>query len=442
MWVESEAGAGEARISGVRWGRVGYYDQLLSRAGVGRRRPEVGAIRLRILGPLSLVVDGGPVKAGGPRDQVVLAMLAMRANRVVSFEQLIDAVWEDAPPSSARGQVQTSISALRKLLAEAGLPDAIKTRSSGYVLEVARGDLDSAGFAAMVAAAHRQAADGQAEAASETLRDALGLWRGPALDGLGSDLVRNGAAVLDEARLTAAEERFRLELELGRHAAVVGELRALLVEHRWRERLYGYLMLALYRTGRQADALEVFRRARAVLVAEVGIEPGHELQELERAVLRKDRSLDLRAGVEAAEETTAAPRQLPGAVADFVGREAQIADMVGFLTGDGVRYAVPVVVVSGRAGVGKTALAVRVAHEVGRVFGDGHVYLDLRGDDPPAALAARVLRALGVAAVPTDRGTSSDGFRARWSLGHARSATDRCLPIHATPTCDTFSIFA
>jgi DNA-binding SARP family transcriptional activator len=334
-------------------------------------------------------------------------MLALRANRVVSVDQLIDVVWGDDPPASSRGQVQTSISALRKLLGDAGLPEAIKTRPSGYVLEVAEEDLDSAQFNALVGTAHRQAADGHPDTAAETLNSALNLWRGPALDGVHSDLVRNAAAVLEEARLTAAEERMRLELELGRHGSITGELRALLAEHPWRERLYSFLMLALYRSGRQAEALEVYRQARTVLATEVGIEPGQELRDLERAVLSSDPSLDLPAAEpevddEASEKLSAIPRQLPSSIADFIGREEHITDIVRFLTGrvsPAARYAVPVVAISGRGGVGKSTLALRVAHELGTAFPDGHMYVDLQGpngDESPLALLARFLRALGV----------------------------------------------
>lgn len=395
----------------------------------------MAVIGLRILGPFELVADDRLWKIGGPRDQVVLAMLALRANHVVSVDQLIDAVWRDDPPPTARGQIQTSISTLRRLLGDAGMPDTIRTRSSGYVLELTEDDLDSARFTALVGTAYRQAAEGRTELAAETLRTALSLWRGPALDGLHSDLMRNAAAVLEEARLTAAEERVRLELELGRHASVVTELRELIAEHRWRERLYGFLMLALYRTGRQAEALEVYRQARAILIDEVGIEPGQELRDLERAVLGNDRSLDLRsAGPRQAEpepeEQAAVPRQLPGTVADFVGHDDHIADITRFLTGTrspALRYAVPIVAISGRCGVGKSTLALRVAHELGATFADGHVYVDLGGpdgDEGAPALLGRFLRALGVpaAALP-------DRFDERAELYRSRLAGRRLLLV-------------
>ncbi|HEU5471977.1 MAG TPA: BTAD domain-containing putative transcriptional regulator [Actinophytocola sp.] len=371
------------------------------------------------------------LKIGGPREQVVLAILALRVHRVASMDQLIDVVWADDPPPTARGQIQTSISALRKLLGDAGRPDAIKTRSSGYLLDIPDDDLDSTRFSSLIAAAHQQAAEGQLAAAAETMRSALNLWRGPACDGIQSDIVRNAASVLEESRLTATEELVRLELELGRHVDITGELQALIAEHPWRERLYGFLMLAMYRSGRQAEALEVYRRARTVLTNEVGIEPGQELRDLERAVLSGDPSLDLpEAGEEpATEQPSVIPRQLPSSIADFVGREDLLDEIRQILaSGESTApYAVPVVAISGRGGVGKSTLALRVAHELGDAFPDGHIYVDLQGvrdDESPLALLARFLRALGV------RGSlMPDGLVERVEMYRSRLASKRLLLV-------------
>ncbi len=251
---------------------------------------------LRILGPLELVAGRRSFRIGGPREHIVLATLALNANRVTSVEQLMSAVWGEYPPSTARGQIQGCISGLRKLFGDAGLPDAIKTRASGYLLSLADEELDSEQFTKQVAQAHRQAADRQLGAAAATLRAALELWTGPALDGVQSEAVQRRAALLEDARVAAVEERMRLELELGRHEEITGELRSLLDEHPLRERFYAYLALALYRGGRQADALEVCRRARETLIAELGIEPGQELRDLERAILNGDPSLNAPAG--------------------------------------------------------------------------------------------------------------------------------------------------
>lgn len=267
-------------------------------------------MRLRILGPLELVAGNRQVKIGGPREHIVLAVLALRANRVISVEQLIDAVWGDAPPTTARSQVQTCISALRKVFDGAGLMNAIETRPAGYLLRVSNEDLDGEKFARLVTDARAQAAAGKAAEAASALRSALDLWHGPALANLPSDVVQRSAAMLEETRLAAIEERVRLDLDLGRHQEITAELSTLVAEHPLRERFYGFLMLAQYRSGRQAEALKVYRQARAVLDAELGVEPCQELRDLERAVLNQDPGLDLPAA--ACEPGTAAAPQQAG----------------------------------------------------------------------------------------------------------------------------------
>ena len=381
---------------------------------------------LRILGPLELMVGGRLFKVGGPRERTVLAMLGLRTDRVVSVEQLIDAAWGDAPPSTARTQIQGCISGLRKLFADAGLPHAIRTRSSGYLLSLSEDELDSQKFRKLVATARAQAETGRVAEAAATLRAALDLWRGPALDGIQSDLVRQGAVLLDDARVAAIEERVRLDLELGRHEEITGELRAQVAEHPLRERLYGFLMVALYRSGRQAESLDVFRRARAALVGELGIEPCQELRDLERAVLSRDPALDLpHAADQPAQHVQRQPtslRQLPGTVADFIGRKAQIAEIKQIISAQrqaaAISYAVPIVSIFGQGGVGKSTLALRVAHELGDEFPDGHLYVDLRGpagEDRTSALLARFLRALGVGGslIPDDEAERAELYRSR-----------------------------
>lgn len=379
---------------------------------------------VRVLGPLEVVEAGRPLRIGGPREHVVLATLALRANRVVSVDQLMDAVWGDLSPSTARGQVQGCISVLRKLFADAGRPEAITTRPSGYLLTVPDEELDSLMFARLVASASAEASESPADAAA-TLRTALELWRGPALDGLFSEVVSRGAALLDGSRVAAVEERARLELELGRHAEIAGELEALLAEHPLRERLCGFLMLALYRSGRQAEALDVFRHARTTLVAELGIEPCRELRDLEHAVLNRDPALDLPGAAEVTDvpaDSPPRPRQLPTSIGDFIGRAETIAEVRRVLTGTerGVpsRYAVPIVSLSGRGGVGKSTLALRVAHELADDFPDGHLYVDLQGpagENRPGAVLGRFLRALGVSgsALPEGEAERGELYRSR-----------------------------
>ena len=422
---------------------------------------------LRLLGPLELVVGGRSLHLGGPRQQVVLAMLSLNVNSVTSVDQLIEAVWQEDPPTTARGQIQVCISSLRKLFAEAGRPDAITTRGPGYELQLGPNDVDSLGFANQLAAAKGHINARRAADAVRTLRAALALWRGAALAGVESELVQRGATALEEQRLAAIEERLRLELELGWHEGLTAELQALVGEYPLRERLHGFLMLALYRSGRQAEALGVFRGARATLIDEVGIEPGQELQDLERAILNRDPALD----PPKASDTPAtpyevrpatacppqeyqwrtSPQQLPAGIADFTGRAAEVARIRQLLTrSDDAEFAGPamlIVALSGRGGVGKSSLAVRVAHILSDHFEDGVLYAELQGSTSPdlaATKLARFLRALGVsgAAIPED--TDERGELYRSCLANKRvlvvlddvANEDQALPLlPGSPTC-------
>jgi len=385
---------------------------------------------LRLLGPLELASDGHEHDLGGSRQRVVLAMLGLYANRVVPVELLIDAVWNTTPPNTARAQIQICVSALRKIFADAGEPLRIRTRRPGYQLEIPADQLDTEQFAGLVTAAHAHAAAERDSEAVATLRSALALWRGDALAGLQSDLVRRGADQLENTRLAAVMERIQLDLALGRHEELVGELGALVEEHPLRERLYEFLMLALYRSGRQAEALEVCRRARNTLVEELGIEPGKGLQELESAILKRVPELDLASPApgttEAAGETPVAkpprvPRRLPASIADFTGRQEQLAEIRRVLSEDddpGNRFGMRIMAISGRGGIGKSTLAIRAAHELRDVYPDGHLYADLEappGEDIVQGVLDRFLRALGVdgPSIPEDIEEKADLYRSR-----------------------------
>src|SRR5215469_10621957 len=187
----------------------------------------LSGLELRVLGPIVLVAERHIRDIGGPRQRTVLAMLALNANRVTPVERLIDAVWDDSPPSTARGQIQICISALRKLFDDVGKQRAITTRPPGYLLELATGELDSEQFENLVRTGKQHAEEGRAADAAATLREALALWRGHALAGVPSDLVQRGAAVLEGRRMAVLEERIRLDLGLARHEDVCGELQAL-----------------------------------------------------------------------------------------------------------------------------------------------------------------------------------------------------------------------
>jgi DNA-binding SARP family transcriptional activator len=249
-------------------------------------------VEFRILGPLEVVEDGQPLALGTLKERLVLGVLLLHANEVVSRERLIDDLWGEAPPPTARKAVNVYVSKLRKALSVAGA-DPITTASGGYRLHVEPEALDASRMHVLVARAGQLVADGELESAAEHFQEALSLWRGPTLAGLELESRgRDEAAQLDELRLTALTDRIDCDLALGRHEQAVGELGILVGEHPLRERLRAQQMLALYRAGRQADALEAYAEARRTLVDELGIEPSEALQRLQQAILRHDPALE------------------------------------------------------------------------------------------------------------------------------------------------------
>jgi DNA-binding SARP family transcriptional activator len=251
----------------------------------------VGAtLDLGILGPLEVRADGVPASLGGPRQRAVLAVLTLHPNQVVSVDRLIDDIWGENPPSTAVHTLHVFVSRLRRALSGAG--DRLITRPPGYVLDLHTDELDADRFERLYQSARTALAAGDAEQALELLRQAGTLWRGPALAEFTYEpFAQAGIARLEELRLNAREELIEAQLALGRHDEVVSDLEVLIREHPFRERPRGQLMLALYRCGRQAQALEAFQQARRVLVEELGVEPGQALRELEQAILRQDPEL-------------------------------------------------------------------------------------------------------------------------------------------------------
>ncbi|MEU6761845.1 BTAD domain-containing putative transcriptional regulator [Streptomyces sp. NPDC046853] len=376
------------------------------------------ALEYRLLGPVEALWEGRPLRVGGPKPRALLAALLLRAGHVVPAAVLVDVVWGEDPPETARALVQTYVSGLRRALPE-GQRGTIETRAPGYVIRPEAGAVDLGRFEEAAAAGRQAAAQGDHFGAARLLRDALLLWRGSALGGVG-DALRNEAARLDEARRSVLEERIAAELECGgRESELITEVKGLVGAHPTNERLRGQLMLALYRVGRQADALAAFDEGRAVLAAELGIDPGPELRRLHGAILRAEPGL-LRAENAAAATDVSAPQApaaprpvclLPAAIRDFTGRKAEITEVVEGLVAP--RDATPVVVVSGPAGVGKSALAVKAAHLAAQAFPDGQLYAELRGTGgplPPGDVLGRLLRALG-AAPPEHLAERVDLFR-------------------------------
>lgn len=372
-----------------------------------------GRAAFRILGPFEVDGSVGPVRVPPGRQQVILAFLLLSANQVVSTEQLVDALWDDQLPDTARTQVQICVSRLRKSFADAGMAATIDTRPPGYRLRLGGAELDAHHFTGMVAEARVLVKEGRQAESAALLRKAVGLWRGPCLNGIVNRALRTQALRLEEDRLNATEDYLELELALGRHHRLIGEITRLVHEHPLRERMRALLMLALYRSGRQAEALEVYRTGRDRLIEELGLDPGEELRLLEAAILAGDNDLQYRAPVDSAGVPLPAaetlprsrgrerPCQLPADTADFVGNEAQIKAAESVLVGGDRHSAVGVVVLTGRAGVGKSTVAAHIGHRLAqRHFPDGQLYCDLRGGRPEPTAAAdvlgRFLSALGI----------------------------------------------
>ncbi|MGH8973885.1 MAG: BTAD domain-containing putative transcriptional regulator, partial [Acidimicrobiia bacterium] len=252
-------------------------------------------MEFRILGPLQVIGAVRPAAVGGSRERTLLARLLVSANQVVSSERLLVDVWEGDPPEGASRALPVYVSRLRKVLRAAGIEEAILTQPPGYVLRLEPGHLDAVRFEALVVAGRRRAVSADPEGAAGILREALALWRGPALaDVADVPFARGEAARLEEARLTALEERIDADLACGRHAELVGELGTLVSAHPLRERPWGQRMLALYRSGRQAEALRAYQELRGILGEELGIEPSTALTRLETAILRHEEELDRR----------------------------------------------------------------------------------------------------------------------------------------------------
>jgi DNA-binding SARP family transcriptional activator/tetratricopeptide (TPR) repeat protein len=357
-------------------------------------------MRFGILGPLQVGDGQAAITAG--RDRTVLAMLLLRVGRVVPVDDLVDAVWEDDPPATARGQLQTCVSRLRRRLTLVGLPgEAIATDPVGYGLRVDAAELDADEFRRLADMARTAVLADRLPAASRDFRAALALWRGPALSGITSPAVRRGAVPLDEQRAAVTEECIDVELRLGRAPDLIGELTDLVERHPLRERLRGQLMLALCAVGRQAEALTVYRDGRRITTDQLGIEPGSALQELHQRVLAG--SVDLSAVDRAAVPTGV--RCLPRAIDDFTGRDESVSRLVKEIEDGGAG----VQVIDGMAGSGKTTLAVHVATVLGPRYPDAHLFVDLHGHSErrplqPVAALAILLRQLGLPGdeIPTE----------------------------------------
>ncbi|MFJ3794575.1 BTAD domain-containing putative transcriptional regulator [Kitasatospora sp. NPDC090091] len=398
----------------------------------------MAGLRISVLGPVRVRYGGREVAAGSAQRQAVLAALALRAGHVVTADALAGLVWGESAPASVGAVVRNHISKLRAAVGAAGGDAAavLVSRGGGYALDLAGAGLDTAEFDRLADAARRHRECGEPTEAARRYREALALWTGTALSGVPGPDAEQQRERLAERRLTVLEDCLELELGLGEHARLVEELTALAAEHPLREGVRALLMTALYRAGRQAEALEVFADARRVLTEEIGVEPGPELRGLQRRILRADPGLappvpaappasaSAAPSVPVPAAAPAVPAQLPPDVGDFTGRTAEVELIADALTGDAGRSRTTVVTVSGAVGVGKTTLAVRVARTVRGAFADGQLYADLNGtrEEPadPGAVLAGFLRALGEPAEGMPEGTTERAARYRALLAGRR----------------------
>jgi predicted ATPase/DNA-binding SARP family transcriptional activator len=341
---------------------------------------ETGAssFEVRLLGPVQVVRAGREIGLGGPRQRGVFALLVLEAGRVVPAGRLVEELWRGRPPPGAAKTLRSYVSRLRTAL---GSDAALTGRAGGYLLSVSADAVDTERFERLVAAGQDALGGGDAAASGGRFREALGLWRGRALTGVvDAEQLAREAARLEELRLVAVEGRIEADIALGLHAEVTGELEGLVGEYPLRERLWWLLVLALYRGQRQADALAAYRRARDLLSAELGLEPGEELRRLEEAVLRQ--------------EVPAAPsparHNLPAPLTSFIGRERDLSRLERLLSESRL------VTLTGTGGTGKTRLALEAGVQVIAQFPDGVWLAELAGVADPGLVASQVMQALGV----------------------------------------------
>jgi predicted ATPase/DNA-binding SARP family transcriptional activator len=343
----------------------------------------MASVEFRILGSLEAVTGGKPADLGAPKQRALLAVLLADGGRVVPRERLVDALWGEDPPASAVQSLQVYVHGLRRALGA----DRIETAGAGYRVVVGEGELDLDRFEHALEHGRDAIQAGSAEEAAVELGEALALWRGPALADLPHEArTAAGAERMEELRLVALELRNDAELACGRHQALVAELDLLVAEHPYRERFLEQRALALYRGGRQKEALEACRDARRTLADELGLEPTAALRELERAILRQDPALEAPAPV------AGAKRSLPVPPTPLVGRHLEVAAVTALFREEGARL----VTLTGPGGTGKTRLALAVAEALGQELRDGSVFVGLASISAPELVLPTIAGALGL----------------------------------------------
>jgi DNA-binding SARP family transcriptional activator len=370
-----------------------------------------------LLGSPGVERDGREIELGPPQAKRVLTVLLVAANRLVTCDKLTEELWGQSPPASARVQVQGLISRLRRALRSPDGEQPILTKGTGYLLRVEPGQSDVERFGDRIADGRALLREGQYDEGVGRIRDALTLWCG----GPAAVMAPHFVGQWEELRLAALEDCVEAELILGRHDQLIPELRELVAEYPFRERSCGHLMTALARAGRTAEASEAYRKWYRRLADELGVEPSPAIRDLHSDILRAGPGLSS-PGYTVYREPVA-PCQLPPGLSDFVGRQAQVRELLAELRPDNGRDTPPVLVLTGVGGIGKTSIAVRLARQVRAAYPDGQLFTALRGttDEPrtPEAVLAGFLRSFGVPSdiIPADLDECASLFR---SVLHGR----------------------
>ena len=347
-------------------------------------------MEFRILGPVEAWEDGRSLPLGGAKQRALLAILLTQANQVIAADRLIELIWPGEPPDTAAHSLQVYVSELRKVLEpkhRAGAPHAVLiSQAPGYLIRVEGDGLDLNRFQRLVDKGKQSISNGAPESASAEFREALDIWRGPALADFAAQPFALSVVVrLNEAKLRALEDRIDADLALGRHADLVGELDSLVGQHPLRETFSRQLMLALYRSGRQAEASDVYQRARERLVEELGMEPGAEIQEMLKAILNQDAALDLEPN-----RVSRRRHNLPHHLTSFVGRTSEVSEVKRWLS------EARLVTLTGTGGVGKTRLAIEVANQLADAYREGVWLVELASLRDPEGVPQSVASTLGV----------------------------------------------
>lgn len=384
-------------------------------------------LEYRVLGPLEVLSDSEAVEVAAPKQRSLLALLLIHANKALTQDRILDDLWGESPPGGGTKTLQVHVANLRKLLEpdreRRRSPEVLVTRGRGYSLQVDPGALDAARFEQSVGEARRLALS-HPERAAALLTEALAEWRGEPYEDLAyEDFAQAEIRRLEELKMMAIEDRIEAELAIGRHRELLSELQALTAVHPLRERLWGQLMVALYRSGRQGDALGAYRRARAAL-GELGIEPTSELRGLEEQILFQSPSLQLAGGAEAPVSN------LPARVTEFLGRKSEMRQLAEQLT------STRQVTLIGPGGVGKTSLAIEVARALASQFRDGVWLVDLAAVPDETLVAGAAAEALGVSDVAENDGPGDltgrlRGRRLLLVLDNCEHVIDACAALTA-----------